>query len=176
MIQDVVRGADLDPVLLVFLALGEYEALYRQGARRITTAVEEAALQASSIGERVGRERAEQAAIEGTMRKLVAAIEHHATPASERTKQLAYISSAAVIVVVAVLMALALGRIDGAAAARVYISFAQWLPIWGWVVAGFILSEGVRALGRLLTSQTTRRFNAKRPANASTLPGTGACI
>jgi hypothetical protein len=43
MIQDVVRGADLDPVLLVFLALGKYETLYRQGAQRIATAVDEAA-------------------------------------------------------------------------------------------------------------------------------------
>ncbi len=86
MIQDVVRGADLDPVLLVFLALGKYEALYRQGVQRIATAVEEAALHAAAIGERVGRERAEQAAVEGTMRKLVAVVERQATPAAERTR------------------------------------------------------------------------------------------
>ena len=67
MIQDVVRSADLDPVLLVFLALGKYETLYRQGAQRIATAVDEAALQAASIGERVGRERAEKAAVEATI-------------------------------------------------------------------------------------------------------------
>jgi hypothetical protein len=160
MIQDVVRGADLDPVLLVFLALGKYEALYRQGVQRIATAVEEAALHAAAIGERVGRERAEQAAVEGTMRKLVAVVERQATPAAERTRQLAFGTALALVVAGAVLVALAVGRIDGAATSHVRLEVSRWLPSWAWLTAGIGLTEGVRLLAR--GSAWARRSNFSR--------------
>lgn len=153
MIQDVVRGADLDPVLLVFLALGKYETLYRQGAQRISTAVDEAAIQAAAIGERIGRERAEQAAIEGTMRKLAAAVERQSTPANERTKQLAFGMVIAIVVASAVLLAVAFGRIDGTAAAHAHIDATQWLPAWGWFAAGIVLAESLRLATRPLTAR-----------------------
>ena len=144
MIQDVVRGADLDPVLLVFLALGKYETLYRQGVQRITTAVEEAALQAAAIGERVGRERAEQAAVEATVRRFAVAIERHSTPPSERTKQLALGMAIAIIVASAVLLAVAFGRVDGTLAAHARLDAPQWLPAWGWFASGIVVAEGIR--------------------------------
>jgi hypothetical protein len=144
MIQDVVRGADLDPVLLVFLALGKYETLYRQGVQRITTAVEEAALQAAAIGERVGRERAEQAAVEGTLRKLAVATGRQSMLASERTKQLAFGTAFALVAAGVVLGTLALGRIEGTAAAHARLDASQWLPAWAWFLAGIVVTEGVR--------------------------------
>lgn len=152
MILDVVRGADLDPVLLVFLALGKYETLYRQGVQRITTAIDEAALQAAAIGERVGRERAEQAAVDGAIRKLTAVVERHSRPTNERTRQLAFGAFIAVVVAGAVLIAAALGRIDGTAAAHTHLEVAKWLPPWGWLFAGVALAEGVRFLSRPLTT------------------------
>ena len=153
MLQDVVRSADLDPVLLVFLALGKYETLYRQGVQRITTAVEEAALQAAAIGERVGRERAEQAAVEATIRKLAAAIERRSTPAHQRTKQLAFGLAIAVIVAAAILVALAMGRVDGTLPAHTRAAAPQWLPSWGWLGAGIVLAEAFRQISRPLLSR-----------------------
>ncbi len=169
MIQDVVRSADLDPVLLVFLALGKYETLYRQGAERIATAVDEAALQAAAIGERVGRERAEQAAIEQTTRKLLAALERGSTPAHERTKQLAFGTAIALVVAGAVLLALAYGRVDGAAVAHAHLGVPQLLPTWGWVAAGLVLAEGFRILARPVTAHWTREGNAKLTTDASNI-------
>ncbi len=165
MIQDVVRGADLDPVLLVFLALGKYETLYRQGVQRITTAVEEAALQAAAIGESVGRERAEQAAVEGTLRKLAGAIKREATPAKERTRQLAFGAIIAIVVATAVLVAtLAAGRLDGAAPPHTHPGAALALPMWGWVALGLALGEGFR---RLLRPSAARKWNRECECRAN---------
>jgi len=157
MIQDVVRSAELDPVLLVFLALGKYETLYRQGVHRIATAVDEAALQAAAIGERVGRERAEQAAVEGAMRKIAAVVERQATSANERTKQLAFGTAIAIVVASAMLLAFAFGRIDGAATAHLRLDAQRWLPSWAWLGAGIVLAEGFRLITRrsLWTRVTT---------------------
>jgi len=153
MIQDVVQGAELDPVLLVFLALGKYETLYRQGAQRITNAVNEAAAQAAAIGERVGRERAEQAAVEVTLRKLAAAIERQAPPANERTKQFAVGTAIAVVVAGSFLTAQSFGRVDGSANGHSLLEPSQRLPPWGWISAGILLAEGLRPVARSLLNR-----------------------
>lgn len=173
MIQDVVRGADLDPVLLVFLALGKYETLYRQGVQRITTAVEEAALQAAAIGERVGRERAEQAAVEGMRRKLAALAAGDAQPATpeERARQLTPWMVFSIVITSCILFAIAIGRIDGAAAAHGHLDPSRWLPFWGWALGGAALAEALHLVIRILRS----RLGGEQARVRATAPGGTVC-
>ena len=72
----------------------------------------------------------------------------------------------AVVVASAVLLALVLGRIDGAEAAHARFGTMQSLPPWGWALAGFALAEATTILARYFRRDKIVHAPARR-ANAS---------